>query len=62
VPWPVAGMSNAAIAARLSPNPRTAEVPAANIFGKLGPVNRAAARFALDHGLASSFPLPPPRD
>jgi DNA-binding NarL/FixJ family response regulator len=48
-----AGLSNAEIAALLSLSPRTVKAHVANIFGKLGVANRAAAtRFALDHGLA----------
>ena len=47
------GLSNAAIAARLSLSPRTVKSHVANIFGKLGVDNRAAAtRLALEHDLA----------
>jgi DNA-binding NarL/FixJ family response regulator len=47
------GISNAAIAERLSLSPRTVKSHVTNIYGKLGVDNRAAAtRFALEHGLA----------
>ena len=47
------GLGNATIADRLFLSPRTVKAHVANIFGKLGVANRAAAtRFALDHRLA----------
>jgi DNA-binding NarL/FixJ family response regulator len=46
-----AGKGNAAIAERLYLSPSTVKVHVGNIFAKLGMTNRAATRFALDHGL-----------
>jgi DNA-binding CsgD family transcriptional regulator/tetratricopeptide (TPR) repeat protein len=47
------GLPTVAIAEQLFLSPRTVKAHTANIFGKLGVHNRAAAtRYALDHGLA----------